>query len=95
MFRQTDDLRVLDVEWQLKDDEAKRTTFSLDEWDQRSINRWDLDEDHRKPTGERNPDTYRYDKPLRRQNSSPGKNRVRDLRENPRIRDKRTKERDW
>lgn len=64
MFAQTQDLRFVDERWHEFARDAKRTTSSLDDWSQREINRWDLDDEVREPTGEFNPRTYEYDPPL-------------------------------
>lgn len=79
--------KSLDQRWHEKAKQAKRTTFSLEEWSEREIERWDLDDPVRKPTGKKNPRTWTYEKPLRRVNNSPGNDQRRDARENPSIGD--------
>ena len=64
------DLRYIDERWHQKNRDAKRTTSSLDEWSDRETKRWDLDTDSRRPTGQENPRTWQFTKPLRRVNQS-------------------------
>ncbi|QLG62826.1 hypothetical protein [Halorarum salinum] len=85
--RSTKGTRSLDERWHRKAEQAKRTTTGLDEWSDREIERWDLDDPARKPTGRKHPETWRYDKPLRRVNRSSGGDRRRDARENQDIGD--------
>lgn len=90
--RSTKGDRSLDERWVLKARSAKRTTFSLDDWSDREIQRWDLDDPARKPTGRKNPETWRYEKPLREVNRAEGQDRRRDPRSNKDIRDAPDKE---
>lgn len=85
--RSTKGDKSLDKRWHRKAKIAKRTTFSLDDWSAREIDRWDLDDPVRKPTGRKNPQTWNYDKPLKRVNRNPESDRRRDARENPNIGD--------
>jgi hypothetical protein len=78
--------KSLDERWVEKAKIAKRTTDGLEDWSTREIQRWDLDDDERTPTGKQNPRTYRYDKPLRDVNRS-GEDRLVDPRDNRNIRD--------
>ena len=82
---QTKGDRSLDSRWHEQGRRAKGRTFNLDEWSDRDTKRWDLDTDSRRPTGRKNPHTYRYDKPLRDANRSGSGDRTRDVRDNPRI----------
>lgn len=90
MFARSQGLKVLDERYHRKAQDAKEQTRSLDDWSPQDIQRWDLDEPHRKPTGRENPRTWTYSKPLRDQNRSKRNTQAdarRDARKNPRIRD--------
>ena len=62
MFRQATGAKPVDEEWHEKRETARRTTFSLAEWSQEEITRWDLDTAD--ITGRDNPRTYRVDRPV-------------------------------
>lgn len=64
MFPQSADLRAVDRRWHEFAQMAKESTFSLDDWDEISIQRYDLDDRHRTPTGQENPRTWLYESPL-------------------------------
>ena len=78
--------KSLDRRWVEFGKMAKRTTSSLDEWSERDIERYDLDDPERKPTGAKNPRTWRYEKPLEQVQEGEHGALV-DPRDNPRIRD--------
>jgi len=84
--RSTKGDKSLDTKWVEFAKRAKETTFSLEDWSDRAIARWNLDDEARKPTGAKNPTTWRYDKPLNQQQPSQDGGLV-DPRENPTIRD--------
>jgi len=79
--------KSLDSRWVRKAIIAKRTTDGLDDWSQRDIERWDLDDAERTPTGKKNPRTWDYEKPLRQVNRVSDSNRLVDPRDSPTIRD--------
>jgi len=79
--------KSLDKRWVEKARIAKRTTDGLEDWSNREINRRNLDDAGRTPTGKNNPRTWDYDKPLRRANRVSDSNRLVDPRDNDRIRD--------
>jgi hypothetical protein len=79
--------KSLDERWVRKARIAKRTTDGLEDWSQREIERWDLDDPERTPTGAKNPRTWDYEKPLRRVNRNSGDDRLVDPRKSPTIRD--------
>jgi len=83
--RSTKGDKSLDERWVRKAKIAKRTTSDLSQWSQREIERWDLDDPVREPTGKENPETYRYDKPLRRVNRGSDNDRRVSILENPQI----------
>ena len=85
--RSTKGDKSLDERWVEKARVAKRTTFSLEDWSDREIARWNLDDPVRKPTGAKNPTTWRYEKPLRRQNRSEDSGDLVDPRTSPTIGD--------
>jgi hypothetical protein len=88
MFDRSDKgAKSLDKRWVMKARIAKRTTDGLEDWSDREIERWDLDDEGRTPTGKKNPRTWDYAKPLRRVNRVPGNDRLVDPRENTDIRD--------
>lgn len=73
MFSRSDKgAKSLDRRWHEKARTAKETTFGLEDWSQREINRWNLDDPVREPTGKKNPRTWEYDKPLNEQNRGAG-----------------------
>lgn len=79
--------KSLDSRWHEKARRAKRTTSSLDQWSEREIERWDLDDEVRKPTGRKHPETWHYDKPLQEVNRNPEADRRVDARDLPTIGD--------
>lgn len=81
MFAQAQDLRPLDARWQNFPQFAKETTFNLDDWDEFQIQRWDLDDPVRTPTGRENPRTWEYEKPLIGSNQTRRQERLRDARQ--------------
>jgi len=89
MFDRSDTgAKSLDSRWVEKAKTAKRTTDGLEDWSDRQIERWDLDDPVRTPTGRKNPRTWDYEKPLRRVNRGDGdQGRLVDPRESPTIRD--------
>lgn len=93
MFDRSDKgAKSLDSRWVEKARIAKKTTDGLEDWSDREIARWDLDDPARTPTGAKNPRTWRYDDPLRRVNRSSDNDGRRDARDNPSIRDLDTDE---
>lgn len=62
MFREAESAKPLDKEWHLMRQKARTTTFSLDEWSDEEILRWDLDT--ARITGRDNPRTYTYDRTI-------------------------------
>lgn len=78
--------KSLDERWIEKARIAKRTTDGLEDWSNREIERWDLDDAERTPTGKKNRRTYQYEKPLRRVNRTDS-GRLVDPRDNVDIRD--------
>jgi len=88
MFDRSDKgAKSLDRRWVKKARIAKRTTDGLEDWSNREINRWDLDDEGRTPTGKKNPRTWDYEKPLRQVNRVSDNNRLVDPRDSPQIRD--------
>ena len=64
MHRESKGGKPIDPEWHEFARTAKETTFSLAEWADEEIGRWDLDEDTRRPTGRENPRTYTVGRPI-------------------------------
>jgi len=88
MFDRSDKgAKSLDKRWVEKARIAKRTTDGLEDWSDREIARWNLDDTGRTPTGKNNPRTWDYDKPLRDVNRNSDNQRLVDPRDNARIRD--------
>lgn len=81
--RSTKGDRALDERWVRKARIAKRTTTDVEQWSDRERKRWDLDDPVREPTGREHPETYRYDKPLRRVNRVADGDRRVSVLENP------------
>ena len=63
-FREATGSKPIDGEWHRKGREAKENTFSLNEWSEQEIIRWDLDTETRIPTGRENPRTYTTNRPI-------------------------------
>lgn len=88
MFDRSDKgAKSLDKRWVEKARIAKRTTDGLEDWSDRMIARWNLDDEGRTPTGKNNRRTWEYDKPLRRANRVEDSDRLVDPRDNAKIRD--------
>jgi len=88
MFPRSDKgVKSLDERWVEKARTAKRTTDGLEDWSDRAIARWNLDDDGRTPTGKNNQRTWDYEKPLRRVNRVSDSQRLVDPRNDPQIRD--------
>jgi len=88
MFDRSDKgAKSLDSRWVEKAGQAKQSTMSLNDWSQREIERWDLDDPVREPTGAKNPRTWTYGKPLRRVNQDADRDGRVDARESRSIRD--------
>ena len=66
MFRRGDGAKAVDREWHEKRRMARETTFSLAEWSEQDIERWDLDT--ARITGRENKRTYTVERPI----DSPG-----------------------
>ena len=79
MFPESRDQKAIDAEWHERGARAKESTFSLAEWSEQEITRWDLDEDSRRPTGRENPRSYQIDRPI----DTLGENGA-DIRDDPR-----------
>lgn len=62
MFRQAKSAKPVDGEWHEIRQVARETTFSLAEWSQEEITRWDLDTAD--ITGRDNDRTYTIDRPI-------------------------------
>jgi len=86
--------KSLDKRWVRKARIAKRTTDGLEDWSDREIARWDLDDAERTPTGKKNPRTWRYEKPLRRVNEVSDGTRLVDPRNDRNIRDGSNRQRE-
>jgi hypothetical protein len=79
--------KSLDSRWVAKARTAKETTDGLEDWSTREIERWDLNDPERTPTGKKHDPTWQYTDPMVYANRD-GKSDPRpDARENPRIRD--------
>lgn len=59
MFRQSEGSKPVDSQWHIEREEARRTAFSLAEFSQEDITRWDLDT--ARVNGSDNPRTFTYD----------------------------------
>lgn len=62
MFRQGNGAKAIDKEWHAKRRDARENTFSLGEWSEEEIIRWDLDT--ARITGRENDRTYTVDRPI-------------------------------
>lgn len=62
MFRQSKGAKAVDREWHARRREARATAFSLAEFSDQEITRWDLDT--ARITGRENRKTYTTDRPL-------------------------------
>lgn len=80
------DLRFIDVRYQTIKEKRKRQVTSTDQLSTIEKNRWDLDDNNRKPKGKKYPWTWKYDSPIRNVNDT-RKSERNDARRNKNIRD--------
>lgn len=80
-------MRPLDKRWHRAAQFYKETVFNLDQVSEIDKQRYDLEEQHRRPRGRENPHTWLFEKPLLRVNKPSEGDRLLDARTSPLIRD--------